>query len=38
MTRDQALLAARSDVMAAMFSDNFIEGAAAEVRLPGVHR
>ena len=38
VTRAQALLAARSDVLAAMFSNNFIEGAAAEVRLPGVHR
>ena len=34
----RALLVARSDVMAAMFSDNFREGRAALVPLPGIHR
>ena len=32
----KAMLAARSDVMAAMFSENFIEGAASLVTLPGI--
>ena len=34
----KAMLAARSDVMAAMFSENFIEGAASLVTLPGIMR
>ena len=34
----RALLVARSDVMAAMFSDNFREGRAALITLPGIHR
>ena len=34
----RALLVARSDVMAAMFSNNFREGRAALIPLPGIHR
>ena len=34
----RALLVARSDVMAAMFSNNFREGRAAVIPLPGIHR
>ena len=32
----KAMLAARSDVMAAMFSENFIEGSSSLVTLPGI--
>ena len=34
----KAILAARSDVMAAMFSENFLEGAASVVTMPGIQR
>jgi len=34
----KAMLVARSDVMAAMFSDNFIEGSASVVTLPGIQK
>ena len=34
----KAMLAARSDVMAAMFSDNFLEGRAATITMPGIQR
>ena len=38
MPSHKAMLSARSDVMAAMFSDNFIEGSASVVSLPGVQK
>ena len=36
MPAHKAMLAARSDVMAAMFSENFIEGSSSLVTLPGI--
>ena len=38
MPSHKAMLSARSDVMAAMFSDNFIEGTASLVSMPGVQK
>ena len=35
---NRAVLCARSDVMAAMFSENFIEGCSMSVTLPGVQK